>query len=194
MKNFLSIVFLIMACSCQSFSQEKKDENRVHAGVSLGLNMPYIFGSRGLYGPGPNAGVYSVLRMAKHWAVRVEVRFSRNASHIGAQDFPRLPRQRTQLDYAEVPLMAHYIPRQGRKGPEISFTGGAAYTRLVGYKVKSATGEDLSDQVKMYDRQTIVPQLGIHFHKRHFGGEMRLSIPTDPAAGFTMLACFNYQI
>lgn len=194
MKTALLIFLMILASSGHSFSQEKRDENKVHAGVSLGLNMPYLFGNRGLYGPGPNAGVYSTLRVAEHWAVRVEARFSRNASHIGAQEFPRLPRQRAQLNYAEVPLIVHYIPKQGRKGPELSFVFGAAYTQLVSYKVKSSTGEDLSDQVKMYDKQTIVPQAGIHFHKKHFGGEMRLSIPTDPAAGFTMLACFNYQI
>ncbi|PPK84071.1 outer membrane protein with beta-barrel domain [Neolewinella xylanilytica] len=108
----------------------------------------------GFHQPGINAGLRVVAVLGDHWRVGPEILYSqqgakRNRNNLNISDFSDI-----RLNTVELPLMVYY------KDWRITAEAGAAYQRLIDYRIEDANGADATDQYALRN-DLFALQLGV---------------------------------
>lgn len=136
MRYFAASFLLSILVTTSLYAQKRVLKNRFNAGIVLGGNTSQINGDRylGYNKFGGFVGVRAIARLNTKSEFVFEMQYNRKGSKDPSQFVPgkKAPRF-IALDYLEVPILYHY--KVETSIGVVSFEGGIAYARLVGFKI-----------------------------------------------------------
>ncbi len=177
LRTILLLLILPMCIQAQGDLEGKKtigasDDARFRLSLLAGMNASQIDGDEvaGFNKPGLNiGGQVNILLDRKDWVGRfqpsVGISFSQLGSSAAGNDNPALRLQRFKLDYAQIPVMIHYVDQRW------VFSAGFAYGRLVNTTFIDSFGDDISDVQSPSYRESGVTFIGggTVYINRHIG-------------------------
>ncbi len=151
---------------------EERTPSRFGAQILLGFNAAQIDGD-GMAGYnkfGLNAGIRGIVHIRPKFDASVEIQYNQRGAALGLRDYNSTLRS-INLDYAEIPIMAHYRDWRFQVG------AGLSYGRLLNVKVTDIGGADLTDalikDLKTYDISYVLA--GNLFFNKHLAANMQFS-------------------
>ncbi|HNV31110.1 MAG TPA: hypothetical protein PKJ83_18315 [Cyclobacteriaceae bacterium] len=180
MKKKLTLSIVIIALSFLTYIDSCAQSSRFNAGIVAGLNFAELVGDGiGDYF-GFNTGILGAAKLSRHSQVGLEILFSQNGEYILPAYYPPLSYGQVWLNHIEVPIHLDWLIGvfERENFYDWNLNIGIAYTRLIGYNIKSIDKNDVSDQVVYENKEALLVQAGTTYHfTKNIGLNFKASLP-----------------
>ena len=171
---------------------------RFGAGLIAGLNFSELEGDGITDYFGLNAGVLGTYGLSKHWQFGLELLFSQNGEYILPIFYPPVRYGDVWLNHLEIPVHIDFKMRvfKKEKYADLLLSLGAAYAKLLSYKVEDVNGLDISSLIYYGNETSYNLQAGTtYFFTEKMGLNLKASLPmqTD-GLSWTLAARLVYLI
>ena len=166
------------------------------AAALAGLNLSQLDGDDllGFHQPGLNAGLRVVAVLNEHWRVGPEILFSQQGAKRNANSVTQSAFDSFRFQTVELPLMLHYHDWR------LTAEAGAAYQRLLSYRIVNTLGEDVTEDYSLRDDAVVLhlgatldvsPRLGLNFRwSRHLTNQQAGTGPRFVSRSLTFRAVY----
>ena len=173
-------------------------QQRFQAGVLAGFNLAELEGTGiGSYF-GLNVGAIVTGKIARQWQLSLELLYSQDGEYSLPEFYPPVEYGSIRLHFLEIPLHIDFLTKndkaEGYNNWHLAL--GAAYARLMNYKVSTTEGLEITDDIIWEDRDAILVQGGAtYFFTPHIGLNLRGTVSTDSSfLGWTVALRAVYLI